>query len=130
MVKLASRKVGFVNTASIGILAGRAWKNPLRRKHLILSVVLLCLAWADSVISGFIVKNGYASEANPLLREHVTDSNFGIIKIIGTLLALMILWDVSRRYPRLALVFIQVFAALYTMIVWWNVYLAGRGIFQ
>lgn len=91
---------------------------------------MLGLAWADAVITGFIVKNGYAAEANPIIRGHVTESNFGIIKIIGTLLALLVLWDVFRRHPKTALVFSQIFVAFYTIIVWWNVYLACKGIFH
>jgi hypothetical protein len=106
------------------------WKNSLRRKQLILSGVLLGLSWADGVITSFIVKNGYACEGNPFIRGYVTDSNFEIIKIIGTLIALLILWDVSRKYPRAALAFNHVFVASYTIIVWWNVYLACKGIFH
>ena len=119
-----------MNIKSSVILAERTWNNTLRRKQLILSGVMLGLAWADGVITSFIVKNGYAWEGNPLIRGHVTDSNFVTIKIIGTLLALLILWDVFRRHPKTALAFNYVFVASYSIIVWWNVYLACKGIFH
>ena len=88
------------------------------------------LSWADAVITGFLVKNGYALEANPLLRGHVTASNFGILKFMGTLLALLVLWDVFRRHPKTALALSHIFVPCYTIIVWWNVYLVCRVIFH
>jgi len=119
-----------MNIKSSVILAERTWNNSLRRKQLILSGVMLGLAWADGVITSFIVKNGYAWEGNPLIRSHVTESYFGALKIIGTLLAMMILWDIFRKYPRAGLAFSHIFVACYTIIVWWNVYLACQGIFH
>lgn len=93
-----------------------------------MSCVLMGLSWADWALTSFIIKNGYAWEGNPLIRDYITGSNFGAVKILGTLVAMLILWDVFRRHPKLAQAFTVAFVAAYTIIVWWNVYLACRGI--
>ncbi len=103
-------------------------ERSFRRNQFLLSVVLLGLAWADWVITCFIIKSGFAWEGNPLIRDYVTDSGFWVIKLFGTLVAVLILWDVFRKYPKFTLTLSQVIVGVYTLIVWWNVYIACNGI--
>lgn len=110
--------------------ARRFWSNPLKRNQLILSAALLGLAWADWELTRFIIKNGYAWEGNPLIRAYIAESNFGVVKILGTLLALLLLWDIFHRHQKLAQVFTSIFVVFYSLVVLWNGYLALTGIWR
>jgi hypothetical protein len=108
--------------------AERSGATLLKRKQIALSAVLLGLSWADCRITDFLIKKGYASEGNSLIRPYIGDSAFMAIKLLGTLIALLILWDVFRKYPKPALALSQFLVAGYSLVVWWNVYLACRGL--
>lgn len=68
--------------------------NQLLRTQAILSGVLLGLSLADLVITRFLVENRIAFEGNPVIREHIDANGFGILKIAGTLFALLIIADI------------------------------------
>lgn len=87
-------------------------------RYLLGSLVLLNVA--DAVISYFLVELGKGSEANPFLLHIIGEPGFIIIKVIGVFLCVLILWDIHRRYPKLAFVSSSCFVALYTGIVLWN----------
>jgi len=86
--------------------------------YLLGSLVLLNVA--DGVISYFLVDLGKGSEANPFLLHIIGEPAFMVIKIVGVLLCALILWDIHRRYPKLALVSTSCFVAVYAAIVLWN----------
>ena len=86
--------------------------------YLLGSLVLLNVA--DGVISYFLVELGKGSEANPFLRHIIGEPGFMVIKVVGVLLCALILWDIHRRYPKLALVSTSCFVAVYAAIVLWN----------
>lgn len=73
----------------------------------------------DGVISHFLIRNGLAREGNPLLTPLVGEVNFLIIKVVGAFICALILWDIYRRLPKVALIatsFIVVFCA--GVVVW------------
>ena len=72
------------------------------------------------MICYFLVKLGKGSEANPFLMHIVGEPGFMIVKVVGVFLCVLILWDIHRRYPRLAFVFTSCFVAFYSLIVLWN----------
>ena len=86
--------------------------------YLLGSLVLLNIA--DGVISYFLVDLGKGSEANPFLLHIIGEPAFMVIKIVGVLLCALILWDIHRRYPKLAIVSTSCFVAVYAAIVLWN----------
>jgi hypothetical protein len=104
--------------------------NQLARTQIILSGVLLGLSFADLVITRFLVKNSFAQEGNPLIRGHINADGFGILKITGTLFAVLIIADIFRRHPKFTVNAMSIIVSFYTIIVWWNVYLAPTGIFR
>lgn len=81
---------------------------------------LIALVVSDGVITKFLVMQRYGQELNPLLLIWVGDGNFLIIKLLGAILAALLLWNISKQRPKLSLVVTSCFVAFYTAIVFWN----------
>jgi len=96
-----------------GYLSGMGWF-----KYLLLSLVVLIIL--DGVITNLLVQYGLGHEGNPILRSIVGSDNFLKIKVAGALLCALILWDIYRRWRRLALISTACFVACYAGIVIWN----------
>ncbi len=87
-------------------------------KYLLGLLVLLNIS--DGLLTYFLIRLGLGREGNPFLLELVHQPTFMIIKIAGVLLAALILWDIYRRHPKLALWSTSCFVSLYGVIVLWN----------
>ena len=87
-------------------------------KYLLSLMVVFVIS--DGLITNFLVGNGLAREGNPLLQPLVGDIGFLILKVVGALLCALILWDVSRRYRKVALISTSCFVVFYAGIVLWN----------
>ena len=87
-------------------------------KYLLGLLVLLNIS--DGVLTHVLVELGVAREGNSFLLPIVGEPSFIIIKVVGALLCALILWDIYRRRPRLALVSTSTFVASYGAIVFWN----------
>jgi len=81
---------------------------------------LFALVVADGLISNFLVTHGLAREWNPYLQTLVIDDNFLLIKVAGVLLCTLILWDIYKKQPQIAMIGTLYIVALYTLIVYWN----------
>jgi hypothetical protein len=81
---------------------------------------LAVLVVADGLISHFLINNGLAHEGNPLLVVLVGKWNFLIIKVVGAFVCSLILWDIYKKWPKLALISTSCFVLFYTVIVSWN----------
>ncbi len=81
---------------------------------------LVALVVADGILSQFLIRYGLAREGNPFLQTFVKQSNFPLIKLAAALLCALILWDIYKTRPRLAMVSSLFFVGLYTVIVYWN----------
>ena len=81
---------------------------------------LATLVVSDGLISKFLVVHGLAREGNPFLQVWVSEDAFLIIKAAGALLAVLVLWDIHKRNPRLSFISTLCFTILYTGIVCWN----------
>ena len=97
----------------------RSITDPRQVKYLLGALVALVVA--DGIITKFLVGSGLGRESNPFLENIVGDSIFLPLKIFGAILCAVILWDIHRRLPKVALVAICSFIALYSVIVLWNV---------
>lgn len=75
---------------------------------------------ADGFLTNALLLRDLAREGNPLLTGIAGTSGFPIIKIIGVILAVVLLWDVHRRHPRLAFWTAAAFLFIYSGIVAWN----------
>jgi hypothetical protein len=83
--------------------------------------VLFALVIADGVISQYLIMNNLGIEGNPFLTTWVNQDKFLYIKILGSLLSVFILWDMYKRWSRLAMSASIVFVIVYTCIVYWNI---------
>ncbi len=99
-----------------------------KNTQVILSASILALSWADAYVTEFNVSNGFGREGNLFMGQLVGTDAFIAIKVLGTAIALAILWDIYRRHPRLASIATSIFTAFYCAIVWWNVGIAGTGV--
>ena len=82
--------------------------------------LLIILVTADGVLTHYLLEEGIAREGNPFLAPLVGDIGFIILKVAGALLCAFILWDVYRRYPRVAATAAWCGVIAYSGIVLWN----------
>ena len=81
---------------------------------------LIAFVISDGLLTNFLVNGGLAREGNPFLQPLVGDIGFIILKAAGVLLCAVILWDIYRRFPRVALISTWCFVVFYGAIVIWN----------
>ncbi len=82
--------------------------------------LLIVFEISDGLLSHFLIRNGLAREGNPLLLPLVGETSFLILKVVGVLICAVILWDVYKRFPRIALTFTSCFVAFYWVVLLWN----------
>lgn len=82
--------------------------------------LLIIFEIADGVLTHFLVTSGLGREGNPFLLPLVGESGFLILKVVGVLLAALILWDIYKRFPKVALISTACFVVFYGIIVLWN----------
>jgi len=82
--------------------------------------LLVAFGISDGLLSHFLIRGGLAREGNPLLMSLVGEPTFLILKVAGTLLCALILWDIHKRWPRVALISTAGFIMVYGVIVFWN----------
>ena len=87
-------------------------------KYLLGLLVLFNIA--DATLSYFLIRFGLGREGNPFLLELVHQPSSIIIKMLGVLFCALILWDIYRRHPKLAIVSTSCFVSIYGVIVLWN----------
>jgi hypothetical protein len=89
-----------------------------RMKYLLGVMVLFVLL--DGLVTEYLVRVGLAREGNPLLQPLVGNIGFMVVKAGGALLCTLILWDVYKRFPRIAIGATWCFVLAYAVILAWN----------
>jgi hypothetical protein len=74
----------------------------------------------DGILTEYLLRNGLAREGNPFLEPLVGDIGFMMLKVAGSMLCAFILWDIYRRFPRVAVAATWCCTAAYAVIVVWN----------
>jgi intracellular septation protein A len=74
---------------------------------------------SDGLLTHALVGDGLR-EGNPLLVPLVAQGNLMVLKLVGTVVCIIILWDLYRRFPKLALITTSCFVVAYGVIVLWN----------
>ena len=82
--------------------------------------LLVSFEVSDGLLTYFLIGHGLGREGNPLLVPIVGEDNFLVLKVVAAILAVLILWDVYRRSPKLALISTSCFVVVYAVIVIWN----------
>jgi len=75
---------------------------------------------SDGMITHLLVKNGLVQEGNPLMESIVMEGNFLLLKVIGVLICVLILWDIYKRFPRIALIATSSVVTFYGAVIAWN----------
>jgi len=82
--------------------------------------LLVILVVADGLLTRFLIDGGLAREGNPLLQSFVGENGFIALKAAGALLCAFILWDIYRRFPKVAVISTWCFVAFYCGVLLWN----------
>jgi len=91
-----------------------------RNKMKYLLATLVAFVVLDGLITELLIDGGMARESNPFLQPLVGDVGFIILKIVGALICAFILWDIYKRFPKVAVIATWVAVAGYGIIVAWN----------
>jgi hypothetical protein len=91
-----------------------------RKRMKYLLGVLVSFVILDGLVTEILVGGGQAREGNPLLEPLVGNIGFMALKVAGSLLCTLILWDVYRRFPRVGVGATWCFVAAYALILAWN----------
>ena len=75
---------------------------------------------SDGLLSYFLIERGLAREGNPFLVPIVGEGNFMVLKVVGAILCVIILWDIYKRFPKLALISTSCLVVICGVIVIWN----------
>jgi len=88
--------------------------------------LLIIFVISDGVVTKILIESGLAREGNPFLQPIVGKAGFLVLKTVGVLLCAVILWDIYRRFPKVALIATWCFVVFYGVIVLWNLSLFAR----
>lgn len=79
------------------------------------------------MLTQFLVENGVVKEGNPLVEPLVLGSNFLLLKIVGAVFSVAVIYFIHRLFPRLALTAASGMIAFYGAVALWNllVFLGG-----
>jgi len=91
-----------------------------RTKMKYLLGTLVAFVVLDGLLTELLLNGGLAREGNPFLQPLVGDIGFMILKVVGALLCAFILWDIYKRFPRVAVIATWIAVAGYGIIVVWN----------
>ena len=84
-------------------------------------LLLFIFVVADGLITNYLVNNNLAREANYLLSDFAGTSSLIVMKIVGGLVVILLLWHISTKKYTLAKVASSLFVVSYGLIVSWNV---------
>jgi hypothetical protein len=82
--------------------------------------LLVVFVVSDGLLTRFLIDGGLAREGNPLLQPLVGETGFLVLKVAGALLCAFILWDIYRRFPKVATIATWCFVVVYGAILLWN----------
>jgi hypothetical protein len=85
-----------------------------------LLVLLVVFVISDGFLTEFLIGRGLVREGNPLLQPLVGDTGFLVLKAAGALICAVLLWDIYRRFPRVAMTATWCFVVAYGAILLWN----------
>ena len=85
-----------------------------------LLILLSVFEVSDGILTHFLVRNGLAQEGNPLMESIVREGNFLLLKVIGVLLCVLILWGMYKRFPKITLIATSSVVMFYGAVMAWN----------
>ena len=93
-----------------------------RERHLrLLWGSLFALIMADGIITEIAINNSVGYEANPFLVDMLGSMSFFLFKLLGAVLVILFLRNVSTKHYRLGIAGSCAAVLLYVIVVFWNV---------
>jgi hypothetical protein len=89
----------------------------------LLSLILVVLVATDGIVTNLLIKSGIAHEGNAMLQPIAGTGIFLVIKLVGALLCALLLWDIYRHWPKMAVISSYIFVGIYACITIWNLIL-------
>lgn len=83
---------------------------------------------SDGVITHFLVSSGLAREGNPLMEPLVGSASFLVVKVVGVLLCVFLLWRLYKRYRRVTMIVTSTIVVFYGLVLAWNLGLFLTGL--
>ena len=74
----------------------------------------------DGMTTHFLVRNGLVQEGNSLMEPIVREGNFLLLKVIGVLLSVSILWGMYKHAPKVTLIATSSVVMFYGAVIAWN----------
>lgn len=74
----------------------------------------------DGMLTQFLVENGVVKEGNPLVEPLVLGGNFLLLKVVGAIFSVVVIYFIHRLFPRLALTAASGMVAFYGAVAFWN----------
>lgn len=102
-------------------VASREGLAPRSRTQRLLLGTLFCLSVADGILTRFIISNGLGHEGNFWLSDLASSDALIGIKMLGTVLAIYLLWRLHYVRPKLVMATTVAFVGWYTLVVFWNI---------
>jgi hypothetical protein len=102
--------------------AGSAPSISQHRLHLfeILAIPAALLSLGDALVTQYLVGLGRVDEGNPLMLRLLAGNQFLLFKFTGTAICLLLLWGVSKRFPRLSGATALFMMLFYCGVLIWN----------
>lgn len=86
----------------------------------LLLVLMAQLQLWDGLITHTFVNHNLAKEVNPLMAPIVSEGYFLVLKLIGLLICIPVLWVISKRFPKLAMAAASSVVVFYSAVIVWN----------
>jgi hypothetical protein len=85
-----------------------------------LLIIMVSFVVLDGLLTEYLIASGGAREANAFLAPLVGQGIFMLLKIFGSLLCALVLWDIYTRHQKLATIAGWIAVVGYGLIVVWN----------
>ena len=108
--------------ATAGINTGSFRPVPAQKLRLfkILALPAALLSLGDAFLTQYLVGVGRVQEGNPLMARLLVQNQFMWFKILGTAACLVLTWQLSKRFPRLAGAALLFMIVFYSGVLLWN----------
>jgi len=87
---------------------------------LFLYSMLVLLQTVDALVTNALVGGSFGFEGNPLMAPLVGTTTFLALKVFGGMVCVVLLWDITRRFPKVGFVAASCLVGAVALIVLWN----------
>jgi hypothetical protein len=86
----------------------------------LLLVLLVSMMSIDGIVTYWAVTNELARESNNIVAPIAGDWQFILLKVVGAIVSALVLWNVYKHFPRIALLGANCVVVFYVVVLTWN----------